>query len=189
MTTANATTLATGLTGMFECRAPAYTCEDAAFLAPPAASVYQLNIAVVCQDAATREWARQVVAHATRLVGDQCVQTEWWSTDQLEEPLLLLRAAQAAGLADMVVAALRCDGSLPAAVCDWLESGLARRARRNGALVALLGSGEEPSVAVLHAQFYLASLARDSGLDFLPCQQRLPAALPEAHEKMLSAAA
>ncbi len=149
---------------------------------PSAFSAYHLNIAVVYQDTATREWAIQAVAHATRLVGERCVHSAWWSTDQLQEPFFQLRAAQAAGLADVVVVALRCGGSFPAAFCEWLASGLARRTKSEGALVALLGSAEEPSASASHARFCFADLADASGLHFLSSRRTLPATLSEAND-------
>ena len=124
----------------------------------------------------------QAVAHATRLVGERRVHSAWWSTDQLQEPLFQLRAAQAAGLADLVVVALRCGGSFPAAFCEWLASGVARRTESEAALVALLGSAEEPSASASHARFCFADLADASGLHFICSQRTLPATISEAND-------
>jgi hypothetical protein len=188
----NASPLNKGLSVLSEFGFPIYTFQNGALVAPwvaPEGQMPQVRMVIVYQDEATRDWAKQKMAGVVRFMGKHSVQSTWWSTDHLKEPLLLLRAAQATSHADIVLVSLRCDGPFPAAFFHWLISGFARRTEHLGSLMALLLTEEKNSPSVLFAQFFLATLARDHGMDFLASQQMLPKSLHGVHGERMSFAA
>ncbi len=137
-----------------------------------------LNIAVAYEDEATREWANQTTEQITVLVGASCARIAWWSAGQLNNPSVRSEAVRSAGLADILIVSIRAAARVSAGLHAWIVWGLASRSRPEGLLVAQLGTGALPGVPSVHVRSYSEALARANGLDFLPCERELAAAVP-----------
>jgi len=139
-----------------------------------AQSQYGLNVAVVYQDDRTREQAMRVCARATHLVGPGSVRCTWWKTKVLNHPWVLLEAVRAAVLADVILVAVWATRRVPLELSRWAEGWLARRPRKEGALLALIGTPEQPTSELYPVLDYLRVVADMGHLDLLPCEFRLP---------------
>jgi len=135
---------------------------------------YKLNIAGVCQDAATREWATEVASHAIQLVGERSVQSSWWMIGELSDPRLLVDAVQAAITADILILAVRAADKLPFDLYEWIEAWLPHRLHLAGSLVALIGTSRQSGADSSHIRRYLEEVAWQGCLEFLPQEQELP---------------
>jgi hypothetical protein len=94
----------------------------------------------------------------------------------LTNPRVFADAVQAAAEADVLVISVRDAGDWPASLYVWIDSWLPKRAGRGGALVALIGVPGRPDSQSGRAHQYLATVAREAGLDFLPRERKLPSA-------------
>jgi hypothetical protein len=133
-----------------------------------------LNVATVYQDPLTRYWAAELWDRVGRLIGHEGVWRKSWRIGELTDPRLFTDAVQAATEADVLVISVRDAGEWPASLHVWIDSWLPRRAGREGALVALIGVPGQPDGQSGRAHQYLATVAREAGLDFLPRERKLP---------------
>jgi hypothetical protein len=87
-----------------ELLAPPVLSDEAAMA--PDKSGFSLNIAGVCQDSMTREWAMQTCRRATQLAGEERIQNTWYNTNSRSDPGTLLEAVRAALAAEVIVIAV-----------------------------------------------------------------------------------
>jgi hypothetical protein len=146
--------------------------EAGALAAKP--SDYALSAAVVYQDGLTREWAMQVCARATNLVGPEYVRTTWWKTKFLNHPRILREAVQATVMADVIMVAVWATRQVPRELSRWSEGWLAQRPLKEGALLALIGRPGQPDGHLSPLREYLRAVADRSHLDFLSHEFKLP---------------
>jgi hypothetical protein len=75
-------------------------------------------------------------------------------------------SAKAVG-AKFIVFALRPGGEMPSVVCDWIESWLALRGDREGAIVALNDPGAGLGTFISQKFVYLRNVANRTAMDYL----------------------
>jgi len=144
----------------------------------PAEPGYSLNIAGVYQDSVTREWALQTCHRATRLAGEESIQSKWYHANALSHPALLVHAVRAALAADVIVVSVYAAHELPLDLYVWIDAWLPRRPARVGALRALVGVAQPLESHSVRTMDYLQAVARKAQLDFIPQECQRPAATP-----------
>lgn len=137
-----------------------------------------LNVAMVYQDPLTRYWAAEFWDRVGELISHHSVGRQSWRIEELKDPRVFAEAGQAAAEADVLVISVRDAGEWPASLHVWIQSWLPRRAGRVGALVALIGVPGRPDGQSGRAHQYLARVAHEAGLDFLPRERKLPDVAP-----------
>jgi hypothetical protein len=145
-----------------------------------------LHVATVYQDPLTRYWATELWGRVGEFISRKSVGRQSWKIDELTNPRVFADAVQAAAEADVLVISVRDAGDWPASLHVWIDSWLPKRAGRGGALVALIGVPGRPDSQSGRAHQYLATVAREAGLDFLPRERKLPvaASASSSHEKV-----
>ena len=133
-----------------------------------------LSVATVYQDPLTRQWAAELWDRVGQLIDSEGVRCQSWKISELTDHGIFLDAVQAAAEADVLVVSVRDAGELPISLYVWIDAWLPSRARRAGALVALIGVPPQPDTQSGQAHQYLESVARKAGLDFLPHERKLP---------------
>src|SRR5258707_1912336 len=93
-----------------------------------------LNAVLVYEDAATRQWAREVFERVKREAGHENARATWWKIGDLNEPAVLAGAASMAMRADVVVLAIRRREGMPLPFYVWVNSWLPHRLQRTGPL-------------------------------------------------------
>src|SRR5262245_28497001 len=78
-----------------------------------------LNVALIYEDAQTREWAREAYERVTKLAGEQGVRPTWWNLENLGNPGVLAAAVSTAMRADVIVLAARAGEGMPLAFYAW----------------------------------------------------------------------
>ena len=139
---------------------------------------YVLNVTMVYQDLATRDWATEMWGRVAQLVGQESINAASWKISDLARPGILAEAVESAARADVVVAAVSAAEELPSDLYVWFDIWLPRRTRSTGALVALIGLPEAASHQSSHAQEYFQSVARKGRLDYFPQKRLLPVLAP-----------
>jgi hypothetical protein len=129
---------------------------------------YSLNITFVYQDTPTRQWAREVYDRVAKLAGTESARATWWKIDDLSEPGVLAGAVSTAMRADVIVIAVRMGEGLPLPFYVWVNGWLPHRSLQTGALVALLENSGQRSQKSGRVREYLAMVAQQGRLDFLP---------------------
>lgn len=152
----------------------------------PYQSGYTLNIAGVYQDFVTRDWAMQSCSRATRLAGEEGVQSTWYSADSLSEPGFLRDAVRDALVADVIVVSVYGAHELPLDLYVWIDAWLPRRPLRVGALTALIGFAQPLDSESARTFEYLRAVARKAKLDFVPQACQRPIASPADSIKLSS---
>jgi len=142
----------------------------------PPETEYGLNVALVYQDAPTREWAAQVCDQVTRLGGKDAVRCTWWEISRLSDPEVLKDAVLTTASADVILISIYDAKELPADLCVWIDAWLSRRSLPTGALIALISVPGQTSAQLEHARGYLRAVARKGRLDFLLRERKLPVA-------------
>jgi hypothetical protein len=137
---------------------------------------YALNVALVYQDAPTREWAAQVCGQVTRLAGKDAVRCTWWEISQLGDPEVLKNAVLTTTQADAIFVSIYDAKEFPVDLCVWIDAWLPRRSLSTGALIALISVPGQMSAQLEHARGYLRAVARKGRLDFLLRERKLPVA-------------
>jgi hypothetical protein len=141
---------------------------------------FGLNLTVVYEDAATRQWAGKVCKRVAKLVGKEAIHSTWWRLGELREPAVLAGAVSKAIRADVILVAAQAFEVFPAPFYVWISSWLPHRLRRSGALVALAATPAGSNRCGNQAPHfhYLRSVARQARLDFvveeLPLKVRAP---------------
>jgi len=137
---------------------------------------HALNVTMVCEDLTTREWATEMWDRVTQMVGKENINVTSWMIRSLARPEILVEAVSSAAQADVIVIAVSAAGKLPIDLCVWIAAWVPRRARRVGALVALIGLPQEPDHQAFSTQNFLQLVAHKGGLDFFPREHVLPVA-------------
>lgn len=137
-----------------------------------------LNLAIIYEDEATQEWAREVCERVSRLVGRGAIRCTWWSLGGLSEPAVLAGAVSTALRADVLIVAVRAAEGFPLPFYVWVDSWLPHRGQTSGALVALVGFSESVTPRMDRAREYLQQVARLGRMDFLFEERRLPTESP-----------
>jgi hypothetical protein len=136
-----------------------------------------LNVTMVYEDLATRRWAMETWGRATQMTGEGNISVTSWSIGDLARPEILAEAILSAARADIIVIAVSAAEKLPIDLCVWIAAWVPRRARRVGALVALIGLSQEPDDhQAFSARDFLWMIALKGGLDFFPRERVLPVA-------------
>ena len=136
-----------------------------------------MTVAVAYSDKATRERAMLLCDHLVdKLWQDVDFEITWWKFDYLNDPRIAADAADAARQADMVIFSAEADRELAPAVQSWIESWAAKRASREGALVALIGNANGPANGTGPIHIYLRGVAQRAEMDYL---SNLPDSLSE----------
>jgi hypothetical protein len=134
-----------------------------------------LSVATVNQDPLTRHWTTELWDRVGQLVGHGGIRHQSWKISDLTDARVFTHAIQVAAKADMLVVSVRDAGELPAHLHVWIDAWMPLRAGREGALVALIGIPPQPDTQSGRAHAYLETVARQTGLDFLPRERKLPA--------------
>jgi hypothetical protein len=128
---------------------------------------YALNVALVHQDAPTRQWTGQVRDLMSEVAGPDAVHCTEWKISDLVQPAVYWEGVAAMAHADVIVVSLHEAERLPPAFYLWVNLWLQERCGRPGALVALI---VPPQPANLPAQNemrgYLAAVASQGRLEF-----------------------
>jgi len=138
------------------------------------AAAFSLNIAGVYQDRVTRDWALRTCRRATRLAGEESIQSKWFHANSLGDPAFLGDAVHAALSADVIVVSVYAANELPLDLYVWIDAWLPRRPSRVGALRALVGVAKPRQPQSVRTLGYLQAVARKAQLDFIPQERRLP---------------
>jgi hypothetical protein len=142
----------------------------------PAETEYALNVALVYQDAPTRNWANQVRDQVTRLAGKDAVRCTQWEISRLGDPEVLKDATLMTMVADVILVSIYDAKELPNDLYVWIDAWLPRRFLPTGALIALISVPEQTTAQLEHARGYLREVARKGRLDFLLRERKLPVA-------------
>ncbi|MCL5099096.1 MAG: hypothetical protein M1608_16485 [Candidatus Omnitrophica bacterium] len=127
-----------------------------------------LHLVVLCQDAATSVWARQVYSRVIRLVGHEWVRRRQWNIAQLEIDNIFQTSLQDAIHADIIIVSMQNGSSIPPKLKDWMDSWLSCRDNEVGALIALVGAPSDAGAQPPCVLDYLQQVAQRGGLDFFP---------------------
>jgi hypothetical protein len=135
-----------------------------------------LNVTMVYEDPTTREWATEMWGRVTQMAGEENISVATWSIDSLARPEVLEEAVSSAARADVIVIAVSAAERLPIDLCVWIGAWVSRRARRAGALVALIGLPQKPDLQAFSTRDFMQMVALKGGLDFFPQERVLPVA-------------
>jgi hypothetical protein len=126
-----------------------------------------LNVALVYEDAETREWARQAYERVAKLTGKQGAKPTWWNLENLGAPGVLAAAVSTAMRADVIVVTARAGEGMPLAFYTWINAWLPNRFQSGGVLAAILGKTERSSARPGRVGEYLREVARQGRMNFL----------------------
>jgi hypothetical protein len=132
---------------------------------------YTLNVAIVYQDAPTRQWAGRVHDRLVELVGEAAIHCTEWKISDLTEPGTYSESVAALARADVIVVSLYEAQRLPAAFYLWVNLWLQVRAGLPGALVALVAPAEGLDHGSRETRRYLCAVASQGRLDLLEGNQ------------------
>ena len=138
---------------------------EAAISSPKAG--YALNVAVVYQDACTRQWAGRVRDLMAGVVGQDAIHGTEWKISDLVEPRAYWEGVAALAHADVIVVSLNAADRLPAAFYLWVNLWLQERFVRPGVLVALLNPPKDANSGAIETRRYLSAVAHQGQLQFL----------------------
>jgi len=128
---------------------------------------YALNVAVVYQDAFTRQWAGRVCELMAGVVGQDAIHGTECKISDLVQPSAYWEGVAALAHADVIVVSLHVADRLPAAFYLWVNLWLQERSGRPGVFVALLVAPKESNAEARETRRYLSTLASQGHLDFL----------------------
>jgi hypothetical protein len=128
---------------------------------------YSLNVALLYQDALTRDWAEQVREFMAYMLGEEALHCTEWNINELRRPATFWDGVQALTKADIIVVAIQEAERLPAQFYLWVNLWLQQRSRRSGALVGLVGTSGESTAASHETRRYLHALASQGHLDLI----------------------
>jgi hypothetical protein len=126
-----------------------------------------LNVALIYEDAQTREWAREAFERVSKVAGEQGVRPTWWNLNNLGDPGVLAAAVSTAMRADIIVLAARAGEGMPLAFYAWINAWLPNRFHSGGVLAALLGKTERCGARPVRVGEYLREVARQGRMNFL----------------------
>ena len=123
---------------------------------------------VVYEDTATHVRALQTYDYLLAHAGSEFeFQFSWWSFDLLQEARRAEDAARIAEAADLVIFSIRLGKELSRQLKAWIESWIAHRAGRPGAIAALFCPPHTETAGTNGRRAYLQAVAKNAGLDFL----------------------
>ena len=141
----------------------------------PSESELVLNVVTVYQDPLTRHWAAELGNRVGQLIDSGGICRKSWNIGDLTQSDVFAEAVQAATEAHVLVVSVRDAGQLPMSLSVWIDAWVPNRAgQARGALVAMIGVPPQPDSQSGRAYAYLESVAKRSGLDFLPNERKLP---------------
>ena len=126
-----------------------------------------LNVALIYEDAQTREWAREAYDRVAKLAGKQGVRPTWWNLNNLGDPGVLAAAVSTAMRADVIIVAARAGEGMPLSFYAWINAWLPNRYYGGGVIAALLGKTDRPSGRPARLGEYLREVARQGRMNFL----------------------
>jgi len=126
-----------------------------------------LNVALIYEDAPTREWAREAFECVTKVAAEHGVRPTWWNLDNLGNPGVLAAAVSTAMRADVIVLAARAGDGMPLAFYAWINAWLPNRFHSGGVLAALLGETKHSGARRARVGDYLREVARQGRMSFL----------------------
>jgi len=127
-----------------------------------------LRVGVVYEDKATHVRALHTYDYLLAHAGSEIeFQFSWWSFDLLREARRAEDAARIAEAAELVIFSTWPGRELPPAVTAWIESWVARRAGRSGAIAALFSPPRAETAGASGRRAYLQNVAKKAGMDFL----------------------
>src|SRR5204862_1198011 len=126
-----------------------------------------VNVALLYEDARTREWARETFERVSKVAGEQGVRPTWWNLENLGNPGVLAAAVSTAMRADVIVLAARAGEGMPLAFYTWINAWLPNRFQSGGVLAALLGKTEHCGARPVRVGEYLREVARQGRMSFL----------------------
>ena len=135
---------------------------------------YALNVALVHQDAFTRQWAGQVRDLMAEVAGPDAVRYTEWKISDLSEPRVYWEGVAALAHADVIVVSLYEAERLPPAFYLWVNLWLQERSGVPGALVALVVPPEESNAWVNETRRYLAAVASQGQLELFIQESNRP---------------
>ncbi len=135
---------------------------------------FALCVTAVYEDSMTSSWASQLCERVISSIGDHCLITTSWKVSDLTYPHVFPEAVQHAVEADVILICVQAAQDLPLDLYSWIDAWLPRRAGREGALVALVGTSTLPGSFSADARQYLQAVASRAGLDFF-FQEHRPA--------------
>jgi len=135
---------------------------------------YALKVALVYQDALTRQWAVQVRDRMAEVAGPEAIRCTEWKVGDLIAPGVYWQGVAALAQADVIVVSLYEAERLPAAFYLWVNLWLQERSGRPGALVALLVPPEESNSWMNETRRYLSAVASQGCLEFLVQESNQP---------------
>lgn len=135
-----------------------------------------LNVTMVYEDPTSLEWITEMWDRVTQMAGDENISFASWSIDSLAWPEMFAEAVSSAAQADVIVIAVSAAERLPIDLCVWIGAWVSRRARRAGALVALISLPRKRGLQALSTRDFMRMVALKGGLDFFPQERVLPVA-------------
>lgn len=135
-----------------------------------------LNVALVYEDAQTREWAGEAYERVGKMAGKQGIRPTWWNLANLGDPGVLAAAVSTAMRADVIVVAARAGEGMPLAFYAWINAWLPNRFHGGGVLTALLGKAERASARPTRVGEYLREVARQGRMSFVLDTRKLQVA-------------
>jgi hypothetical protein len=136
---------------------------------------YTLKVALVYQDALTRQWAGQVRGQMVEVVGRDAIRCTEWKIGDLLQRRVFSKGAAALAQADVIVISLYEAERLPSAFYLWVNVWLQQRSGLPGALVALVVRPQEPSlVAKNETRSYLYAVVSQGHLEFMLQESKQP---------------
>jgi hypothetical protein len=148
---------------------------------------YALNVALVYQDALTRQWAGRVRDRMAEVVGEAAIRCTEWKISDLRERRAFSEGAAVLARADVIVVSLYAAERLPAIFYLWVNLWLQQRSGLPGALVALVLSPEESNPAATNeTRRYLAAVASQDCLEFFLQECNQPGeSIPDLREDIM----
>lgn len=142
-----------------------------------------LSIVVVYQETLMLDWALEHCKRVERLAGVLDARSSWWKVRYLGDPEFLFDAVQAASAADIILVSVPAFEESPPSLRRWIDGWLACRPQHKGALIALIGVPEPPTVRSSYMQEYLRAVADRGQLDYAAHERTLPVRRPVLHSE------
>src|SRR5690242_4889076 len=137
------------------------------FIATSSKDGSSFNVALIYEDAQTREWSRETFERISKVAGEQGIRPTWWNLNNLGDPGVLAAAVSTAMRADIIVLAAQAGEGMPLPFYTWINAWLPNRFHSGGILAALLGKTERSGARPLRVGEYLREVARQGRMSFL----------------------
>jgi len=128
-----------------------------------------LSALVVYEDAITRNRAMDICDRLVRKFwSDMEFVFSWWRSDFLRDAQFATEAARVAAGSDLIFFSAHAGRELPSYVETWIETWLPERGKRNGVLVAMIGTVDDQIKGLTPIHVYLREVAQRANMDYLP---------------------